>query len=180
LFRVIHSAGFYLVEASQWFPPCSTDMGGVIRGSEAVVAGNLTSGQLRWRYRAIYPDVHTPRNKARTLRDNTVGAWLWSGRRGVVTGRAASALHGARWVDELAPIELIHANCHPPRGVVTRRERVGQDEVIEILGIAVTTPQRTAFDLGRFLPRDMAVAHLDALVCATGLTAKEVLPLAIR
>lgn len=46
--------------------------------------------------------------------------------------------------------------------------------------MAVTTPQRTAFDLGRYLPRDTAVAHLDALARATGLTANDVRPLAVR
>ncbi len=44
--------------------------------------------------------------------------------------------------------------------------------------MAVTTPQRTAFDLGRFLRRDAAVAHLDALARATGLASEHVLPLA--
>jgi len=44
--------------------------------------------------------------------------------------------------------------------------------------MAVATPHRTAFDLGRFLRRDAAVAHLDALARATGLASEHVLPLA--
>ncbi|HZQ33990.1 MAG TPA: hypothetical protein VFB19_19925 [Mycobacterium sp.] len=152
----------------------------VILGSEAVASGALTRGQLRWNYRPIFPDVHVPRDTVLKVRERTLGAWLWSGRRGVVTGRAAAALHGAQWVDDSAPIELIHPNCHPPRGIITRRERVGQDEVVEVHGIAVTTPQRTAFDLGRFLPRGAAVAHLDDLARAAALTPNDVLPLAIR
>ena len=39
-------------------------------------------------------------------------------------------------------------------------------------GMPVATPQRTAYDLGRHLPRDVAVAHLDALSRATGLAAR--------
>jgi hypothetical protein len=155
-------------------------MGDVILGSDAVAIGVLTRGELRWNYRAIFPDVHIARGAVPDLRMRTIGAWLWSGRRGVVTGRAAAALHGALWVDDLAPIELIHPNCDPPPGVITRRERVGQDEVVEVGGTAVTTPQRAAFDLGRFLPRDAAVPHLDALARAIGLTANDVLPLAAR
>jgi hypothetical protein len=155
-------------------------MAEVIVASEAVQRGAITRGQLRWNYRAIFPDVYVPRDAPPTLRERTVGAWLWAARRGVITGRAAAALHGARWVDDLSPIELIHPNCHPPAGIITRRERVGQDEVIEIRDMAVTTPQRTAFDLGRFMRRDAAVAHLDALANATGLTANDVLPLTIR
>ena len=41
-------------------------------------------------------------------------------------------------------------------------------------GIPVTTPERTAFDLARHLPRDLAVVHLDALARATGIAATQV------
>ncbi|HEX2215000.1 MAG TPA: hypothetical protein VHH12_16410, partial [Mycobacterium sp.] len=47
-------------------------------------------------------------------------------------------------------------------------------------GIPVATPARAALDLGRHLKRDKALAHLDALSSATGLTAGEVLALAER
>jgi hypothetical protein len=153
-------------------------MGGVFLGSEALARRELTRGQLRWNYRTIYPDVYQPRAAAWSLRANTVGAWLWSGRRAVITGRAAAALHGARWVDEAAEIELIWQNNHPPPGIITRNERFGYDEIIDIEGMPVATPQRTAFDLGRHLPRRAAVAHLDALARATGLSGAHVLPLA--
>jgi hypothetical protein len=152
----------------------------VFIASEALRMGALTRGQLRWNYHAIFPDVHLPRDAEPRLRERTLGAWLWSGRRGVVTGRAAAALHGALWVEDFAPIELIHANDHPPPGVITRRERIGADEISEIGGIAVTTPQRTALDLGRHLPRLAAVVHLDALARATGLRQPSVLALADR
>jgi hypothetical protein len=138
----------------------------VFIASEAVRMGALTRGQLRWNYRAILPDVHVSRDAEPRLRERTLGAWLWSRRRGVVTGRAAAALHGALWVEDFAPIELIYTNCHPPPGVITRRERIGADEITEIGGIAVTTPQRTALDLGRHLPRLAAVIHLDSLARA--------------
>jgi hypothetical protein len=152
----------------------------VFIASEAVRMGALTRGQLRWNYRPVYPDVHLPRDAELRLRERTLGAWLWSGRRGVVTGRAAAALHGALWVDDLVPIELIHANCHPPDGVITRRERIGVDEMTQIGGIAVTTPHRTALDLGRHLPRLDAVINLDALSRATGVSQRRVLTLADR
>jgi Protein of unknown function (DUF559) len=41
----------------------------------------------------------------------------------------------------------------------------------------VTNPARTALDLARHLPRGIAVANLDALSSATGVTAAEVTPL---
>jgi hypothetical protein len=150
----------------------------VFLGSEAIASGAITRGQLRSRFHAIYPDVYEPKSVAPSLGANTTGAWLWSKRRGVITGRAAAALHGALWVDESAPIEMLWQNCNPPRGIICRDERFTCDEVVEIDDMAVATIQRTAFDLGRHLPRLKAVQHLDALARATGLKAEHVLPLA--
>lgn len=155
-------------------------MGTIFLGSEALRRNEVTPGQLRWHYRQLFPDVYTPKVAAESLYANTVGAWLWSGRRGVVTGQAASALHGALWVDEDAPIELLWTNHHPPKGIVARDERFDCDDVVEINGIAVATPRRTAYDLGRYLGRDDTVAQLDSLARATGLAAKDVAPLIAR
>ena len=147
-------------------------------GSEALARGEVTPGQLRWKYRTLFPNVYQPRIAEPSLRARTVGAWLWSGRRGVVTGRAASALHGARWVDDDAPIELIWKNHHPPKGILTCHERSTSDQVVEIDEMAVASIQRTAFDLGRFLKSGEAVKHLDALARATGLAGEHVLSMA--
>jgi hypothetical protein len=155
-------------------------MGSIILASEAMARGEITRGQLRSRYRPLYPNVHVQRETEQSLHANTVGAWLWSRRQGVITGRAASALHGAQWVDDDTPIELVWANNRPPRGIITRRDRIADDEIVLVDGLPVATRQRTAFDLGRYLTRGRAVAHLDALACATGLSADEVLPLADR
>lgn len=107
-------------------------------------------------------------------------AYLWSRRRGVITGRAAAALHGALWVNAADPVELIWTNNHHPEGIVTRRERISQDEVGTVDGMQLATPRRAAFDLGRHLPRVRAVMHLDALARATGLTSGDVVGLANR
>jgi hypothetical protein len=152
-------------------------MGTVILGSEAVERNDVTRGELRWRYRAIFPDVYVPVSATPSLYANTVGAWLWSGRRGLITGRAASALHGSKWVSEDAPIELLWGNNRPPKGIVTRRDQFADDEVVLINGMSVASPPRTAYDLGRHLPRDVAVMHLDALARATGVNAEHVTPL---
>lgn len=152
----------------------------VFLGSEAIAAGLVTRGQLRRRYAVLFPDVYQPAVAETSLYHNTLGAWLWSRRRGVITGRAAAALHGARWVDESAPIELIWNNNHAPRRIIARNERFAYDEVWEMHGMAVASPQRTAFDLARFLPRGEAVAHLDALARATGLEFDHVRPVIDR
>jgi hypothetical protein len=150
---------------------------GVILGSEAIATGALTRGQLRWNYRQIHRNVYLPKNALRSLWDNIYAAWLWSGRRGIIAGRAAAALHGAKWVDGFTPVEVVGPFNHPPPGIIVRRERIGVEDLIELGGLPVTNPVRTAFDLARHLPRGVAVAHLDALSAATGLTAAEVMPL---
>ena len=156
-------------------------MGGIILGSEAVAAGITTRAQLRWNYRTIYTDVYIPRDTVPSIRDRAVGAWLWSKRRAVITGRAAAALHGAKWIDDTAPVEVIWANNHTPRGVITRRERLGADEVCEFPdGMRVATPARSALDLGRYLAFGDAVAHLDALARATAVHPSDVLALTYR
>lgn len=149
-------------------------------GSEALAAGVLTRGQLRWRYTSAHPRVYLSKNAVATLADNTMAAWLWTGRRGIIAGRAAAALHGAQWVDDDAPVELIAEHGRRRRGVIVREERIRPDEICRIGEFSVTTPLRTALDLARFLPREDAVAHLDALAIATGVEAAPVLELAAR
>ncbi|OMC50258.1 DUF559 domain-containing protein [Mycobacterium sp. IS-1264] len=155
-------------------------MAGVFRGTEAVACGALTRGQLRWNYRRIHRNVYLPKNGVRSLRDNAQAAWLWSGRRGIIAGRAAAALHGAKWIDDFTPIEIVGPFNHPPPGTIIRRERIGGEDVVELHGLPVTGLARTAFDLARHLPPAVAVAHLDALSAATGVTAADVAPLIVR
>ena len=62
-------------------------------------------------------------------------AWLWSGRAATIAGAAAAALHGAKWIPENVPVELIHANNRPPPGVLTRRGALLDGET-QILGRA--------------------------------------------
>lgn len=137
-------------------------MGEPVIGTEAVADGIVTSHGLRRRYRPIYPNVHAPEGNL-TLRDRTIGAWLWSQRTGIITGLAAAALHGSRWVDDDIDIELIFNCTRPPRGIIARNERIGSDEWQQLAGMPVATPARAAFDLGRFRTHD-ALGRLDALM----------------
>jgi hypothetical protein len=57
---------------------------------------------------------------------------------------------------------------------------LGDDESTHVVGLPVTNPTRTAYDLGRHLPRMQAVARLDALMRATPFSAEDVLQLAQR
>jgi hypothetical protein len=154
-------------------------MGDVFIGSEAVARGSLTKSDLR-RHRAIFRDVYVPKLHEPSLRDRTAGAWLWSRRRAVVAGVAASALHGARWVDADVPVELIAPNARCQRGLVVRNETLVDDEITYVARLPVTTPARTAYDLGRHLPRGQAIARIDALMHATPFSVEEVVLLAKR
>jgi hypothetical protein len=155
-------------------------VGGVFLGSEAIARGALTRGQLRWNYRQIHRDVYLPKNACRTLRDDIQAAWLWSDRRGIIAGTAAAALHGAKWIDDFTPVELLGPFNHAPPGVIIRRERCLAEDFTELAGLPVTGLARTAFDIARHLPRAVAVRHLDALAAATGLAAADVQPLLTR
>lgn len=139
-------------------------------GSEALASGALTRHQLRTRYRRLFPDVYLADHITPTLRMRISGAWLWSGRQAIIAGQAAAALHGARWVDDDIVIELLHANGRAPRGVIISRGRVLDEEMQAGDTIRLTTPERTAFDLGRRGPLRQAVARLDALMRATAVT----------
>lgn len=155
-------------------------MGEVFIGSRAVAAGRLTRHELQRWYRPIYRGVYVPKRQQLSLRDRTVGALLTCRRPAVVSGLAASALHGAKWIDLDSPVELAAPSARPQRGLVVRNESLADDEITRVAGIPVTTPARTAFDIGRRLPRDEAVARLDALMYATPFSVEDVLLLAKR
>ncbi len=97
-------------------------------GTEAIAEGKLTRGQLRWNHVAAHPNVYVPKGLERTVPVNAYAAWLWTGRKGVIAGRSAAALHGAQWVDPSIPVEIITAHTRPRAGVVVREERIGVDE----------------------------------------------------
>ena len=111
----------------------------VFLGTTALAGGRLTRAKLRWNYKSIFPDVYVPRAAPPTLRLATVGAWLWSGRNGVIAGRAAAALHGALWVDAATPIEMVanKGKGRTPQGIVVRNERIHAAEIVEVDGMPV-------------------------------------------
>jgi very-short-patch-repair endonuclease len=142
-------------------------------GSEALVRGVLSRHQLRSRYRALYPNVYLPKEIQPSFGQRVVGAWLWSGRQATIAGAAAAALHGVTWIDDV-PVDLVGCNARGPRGVLTRRDVLLDGEATTVAGRAVTTPERTAFDIGRRGALRSAVAQLDALARVTGLRVDDV------
>ena len=137
-------------------------------GSEALRDGLVANKhQLRTRFQRLYPDVYLSAAVEPNLWQRTAGAWLWTRRNGVIAGLAAAALHGSKWISDDVPIEMIFANPRAPVGTTTRRDALTAAETMRLAGMVVTTPERTAFDLGRLNRGDTAVARLDALGSST-------------
>lgn len=143
-------------------------------GTEALGAGTATRRTLRSQYQMIHRNVYLPRGQQLTPVTRAVAGWLWSGRHATVAGLSAAALHGSRWIDPGLPAELNRPAAGDVGGIVVHRERLCEDEVCLIRGMSVTSPARTAFDLGRRKGLATAVIRLDALANATGLKPAEV------
>jgi len=147
-------------------------------GSEAIASGALERRYVRRNCRAIMPNVYLAKQIEPSLSQRTVAAYLWSGREAVIAGLAAASIHGSKYVDDDATVELIWKNARAPRGVKTRDDLLLPGEFDVRAGLPVTTPARTAFDLGRRGRIGMAVARLDALAAATQLKPRDVFDVA--
>jgi hypothetical protein len=155
-------------------------MGQPFVGSEAIACGLLTKSQLETRYIRLFRGVYIDRDAEITAAVRAEAGWLWTGRRGVVAGFSAAALHGSKWVDDRRSVELIHDNHHRAAGTQLHRDIVEADEIEVIGGVAVTSPTRTALDLGCWYPTMTAVAGMDALAAVTEIKAADVELLARR
>lgn len=138
-------------------------------GSEAVATAALTKTQLATRYRRLFPDIYVERDAALGAELRAKAGWLWSGRRAVIAGFSASALLGSKWVGDTRAVELVHDNRRPPPGIRTHADRIEWDEIAMVGGLPLTTPARTALDLGCWYCTDEAVSAIDALMAATQL-----------
>src|SRR5258708_27318348 len=107
-------------------------------GSEAVASGALNRHELRRYYRAIMPNVYLDKRVQPSFRQRTLAAYLWSWREAVVSGLAASAQHGAKWIDDDSPVELIWGNARSPSAVVTRDQLLLESEIQRLDGLRVT------------------------------------------
>lgn len=149
-------------------------MGDPFVGSEAVANGELPKSALRTRYTRMFRDVYVSPGTELTPLVRAKAGWLWSRRRGIVAGNSAAAVHGAKWVELEAPLEMIHSNRNPLAGLRVRTEAIEDDEIVLVDGVPITSVVRTALDIGSWYPRDDGVAALDALSHATDLKAADV------
>jgi hypothetical protein len=144
-------------------------------GSEALAAGQLSRHQLRTRYFALHQDIYVPNDLTITAAVRAKACWLRSRRRGILAGFSASALHGAiKWIDPARSAAIIDTNRRPTPGVEIFADRIEDDEICHMGGMAVTNPARTALDLASRYPTGIAVAAIDALVQATDVKIAEI------
>ena len=123
---------------------------------------------FRMVHRGVYAEAGSPLSPTETIR----AAWLKAGPDSVVAGVSAAVLHGATFFDHGTTVELIR----PPTGQARRyndvrvhRTELHPADVVVVDGMPVTSPVKTAFDLGRRAPAWLALAHLDDLTRATDL-----------
>ena len=150
-----------------WHPARMQTISWPFLATDALAANALTFRELRRFHAAVYPGVWAPRGVEISAVDRAWAAWLWSARRGVVGGLSASAVLGAKWIDADTPAELVYNNRRPPPRITAYADTLLPGEVQAITGLLVTTPARTAFDIGRRLDFTSGVQRIDALMNAT-------------
>lgn len=136
-------------------------------GRQAVRRGELSAWQLQRDYRPVYRNVYLSKQSTLTALTRARAAWLWSGGDGTLTGLSAAAVLGTKWLSPDDPAEVSRANRHAPAGITIRSYDLNVRETFVCNGIRVTTPERTAFDIGRLLSRDRSIPAMDALANAT-------------
>lgn len=139
----------------------------IFRGADALESGLLTRAQLRssaWRplFRGVYADRDlTITHRLRCL---AVSDFLLP-EDGVVAGRSAASLYGAPYGADEAVEILTPGRFGPMAGILVHRGPVPEKDVTRrVDGIRVTTPQRTGWDLARWLDVVEATALLDVMV----------------
>lgn len=138
------------------------------RGSAAVAAGTVTRSMLRgpaWRH--LLPDVyvHADTPLDHRLWCDAVALRLPEG--AAIAGLSAAYLWGVNLLPPDAPVEVVippERRIRPHPRITVVRSPLPVHDVVRFAGLLVTTPVRTAFDLGRRPPRADALIAVDALL----------------
>ncbi len=151
--------------------------GKMFRGSEQVRLGLLTKNQLRSSaWQRLFPDVYAcaslPLDHARRAR--AAAALAVPG--AVVSGRSAAVLWGVPLLGTDDDVELTvppGSRAGAIRGIRVTRRALRLEDLARRRGVPLTTPLRTALDVGRIEPAVEAVVALDRLVGARLVTLEE-------
>lgn len=149
-------------------------------GTEALAAGVVNRYQLATHFDQVFRNVYVPKGHELTPVEKARAAYLYAEGRAVVAGASASALHGDKWIKGTEPAELIQASRYRTEGLLLHSDTLLDGETCVVDGMRVTTPARTAFDVGRRRGFTLAVIRIDALLQATGVTLDEIAELVER
>lgn len=159
--------------------------GRIFRGSRAVAHGLLTRNDLRstaWRplFRDIYADSQL-RISHRT-RCSVVTRWLIPPG-AAVAGRAAAALYGGLKAAPDEPVDVIAptgVRIGPVAGLRIHTATLASDDVVRLGDIALTSPERTCWDLARWLDMVEAVVVIDSLLARQVVTTERLREYGLR
>jgi hypothetical protein len=118
----------------------------------------LAAGHVRRLLRGVYVAATAPESVV--LRAAAAG--LATSGRGIVVDRLAAWVHGVP-LQGPAPLDVLVPGRSSQSSLGGRRQLLGRD-VVTLSGVRVTTPLRTALDLGRLLPAGAALGAMDALL----------------
>lgn len=138
----------------------------------AALLGEVESERFDAGFRHLRGSNFVDRSTLLTARQRILGVASSAQGEPVVAGMAASILLGSAWYDDDFTIELIRsatASGRPAKGTITHRFDIDPSDWCVVDGVRVTTPLRTAFDIGRMQPTWRALGYLDALARATDL-----------
>ncbi|MEU4378941.1 DUF559 domain-containing protein [Micromonospora echinofusca] len=139
-------------------------------GSRAVAAGLVTWRMLRGpSWRRLLPDIYVHvdghREEDHRMWCDAVALTLPPG--AAISGLSAAFLWGADLLPRASPVFVTlpgRARRRTTPRVVVDQRSLSAREITRIAGLPVTTGVRTAFDLGRQLPRTDALVAVDALL----------------
>ncbi|WP_024793074.1 hypothetical protein [Tomitella biformata] len=144
-------------------------------GTDAIARGLVTRRQLRADYQQVLPNVYSSCSLPLDPVHRAQAACVWARGRAVLAGRSAAAVWGVQGIAADAPAAIATPeHLRPPEGVEVYRATLADDERTRWLSLQLTTPARTAYDLGRHLPFADALAHIEQLYHRTGLSADDV------
>ncbi|CCQ17637.1 putative uncharacterized protein [Rhodococcus sp. AW25M09] len=155
--------------------------GGPFRGSEALRSGVMTRHQLSRNYEKVLRDTYARKGTTRDARAMAFAASVCVGEDAVIAGASAAAVHGAKWIDSGAPPSVLAiGRSHQLPGLRIHHDAFDPCDVMIVDGFDVSTPVRTAFDIGRWVASPQSAILLDSLMAATGLDAETVRAFALR
>lgn len=155
--------------------PFTPAMARTVGISRASLERMLRDGAVRRLLRGVYVTGTAPDSPQL----HAAAVALAVGREAVAVDRTAAWVHGVDLVspgpDELRPLEVVTPgrstrSVRSTRGALGSGRQLSGHDVQRLDGLRLTTPLRTALDLGRLLPPELALGAMDRLLAGGGFT----------